>query len=644
MITPATLVLQDGVPYSPDYADVYHTRSGGLEQARHVFMAGNGLPDRWQGRESIAILETGFGLGLNFLSTWGAWQKDPKRSERLHFVSVEKHPFNASDLAQAHAAWPELQNLAAELQAAWPPLLPGYHRLHLNQGQVILTLIFGDATEELRRIEGRFDAFYLDGFSPANNPELWTPEIAWALARVAAPDATLATWSVAGGVRNGLDQAGFDVEKRPGFGSKRQMLVGKFRHRRPIRYAPPKVKTALVVGAGIAGSSIAERLASRGWRVTVLESESAAGQAASGNLAGVMRPLPSADDNRLAQLTRAGFLAIRQHVGHLQAAGLSVRWSPCGVLQLAQSAEQAESQQRAVENLQPPADFLQFLDAPAASVRLGNSMTNPVEFGAWFFPTGGWVQPPSVCAANLAAYPTLITTKFSQTVSDVAQTAEGRWQATDTSGNVLAEADIAVIASGVTAPQFTPLRWLPQTAVRGQVSHIPASQIGQPMMHLVCGHGYIAPAVDGVHVVGASTVLNDSGRELRESEHVENLQRINELLPGCIPKSLDLSTLNGRVGFRPTSPDRLPIVGAVPANPGKDRPKNIPGLWCIQGFGARGIVWSALMAELLVSQIMAEPLPLPSELVKALSPSRPFPNASTAAGKLDCGCDNMSQV
>ncbi|MEY4592468.1 MAG: bifunctional tRNA (5-methylaminomethyl-2-thiouridine)(34)-methyltransferase MnmD/FAD-dependent [Pseudomonadota bacterium] len=638
MIIPATLVLQDGVPYSPDYADIYHTRSGGLEQAQQVFMAGNDLPKRWQGHESFAILETGFGLGLNFLTTWAAWQKDPNRSERLHFVSVEKHPFSADDLAQAHTAWPELQDLSVELRTAWPPLLPGYHRLHLNQGKVILTLIFGDAVEELRRIEGRFNAFYLDGFSPANNPELWTPEIAWALARVAAPDATLATWSVAGSVRNGLDQAGFNVEKRPGFGSKRQMLVGTFRHRRPIRYTPPKVKTALVIGAGIAGSSIAERLASRGWQVTVLEAESAAGQGASGNIAGVLRPLPSADDNRLAKLTRAGFLAIRQQVARLEAAGLAVRWSPCGVLQLAQSAEQAESQRRAVEHLQPPADFLQFLDAQAASQRLGTL----VEFGAWFFPTGGWVQPPSICAANLAAHPDLISTKFGQAVHDVTQTPEGHWQALDAAGNVLAEASIAVIASGVTAPQFTPLRWLPQTAVRGQVSHVPADQLHHPLPHLVCGHGYIAPAVDGVHVVGASTVLDDPGNELRDSEHTENLNRLRELLPDYLLENTSLAEPSGRVGFRPTSPDRLPIVGAVPSNHGNSdttRPKNIPGLWCLQGFGARGIVWSALMAELLVSQIMAEPLPLSGYLVRALAPSRQFP----IFDKEDGG-DNMSQV
>ena len=642
MITPASLTLQDGIPFSETYNDVYHTRSGGLEQARQVFMAGNDLPKRWQGNQSFAILETGFGLGLNFLTTWAAWQKDPSRSEYLHFFSVEKHPFNADDLAQAHTAWPNLQDLSAELQAAWPPLLPGYHRLHLNQGKVILTLIFGDAVEELRKIEGSFDAFYLDGFSPANNPELWTPEIAWALARVAAPEATLATWSVAGSVRNGLDLAGFDVEKRPGFGDKRQMLVGTFRHRRPIRYIPPKKKTALVIGAGIAGSSIAERLASRGWKVTVLETEHAAGQGASGNIAGVMRPLPSADDNRLAKLTRAGFLAIRQHVGRLEAAGLAVRWSPCGVLQLAQSAEQAESQRRAVEFLQPPADFLQFLDTQALRNRLGESFETVGAFGAWFFPTGGWVQPPSVCAANLAAHPDLISTRFGQAVHDVAQTPEGNWQALDAAGMVIAEASITVIASGVTAPQFTPLRWLPQTAIRGQVSHIPADQLRHPLPHLVCGHGYISPAVDGVHVVGASTVLDDANDELRDTEHTENLNRLRELLPSYLPENVTLAEPSGRVGFRPTSPDRLPIVGAVPSNPGNSettRPKNIPGLWCIQGFGARGIVWSALMAELLVSQIMAEPLPLSIDLVRALSPARHFP-----AFDKEEGCDNMSQV
>lgn len=257
-IVPAQIVLNSGcTPYSPAYDDVYHTVSGGLGQAQHVFLAGNGLPARWAGRERFAVMETGFGLGLNFLATWDAWRNDPQRSGRLHFVSVEKHPFTAEDLARLHAAWPELAPLADELRRHWPALVPGIHRLHLDGGRVVLTLIFGDALDVLPQLSAAADTFFLDGFSPTNNPDLWSPAVFAQLARLAAPGATLATWSVNGKVRRGLEDAGFVLDRRPGFGGKREMLAGH-RTNAPVP-AATQHRTALVIGAGVAGTSVAER-------------------------------------------------------------------------------------------------------------------------------------------------------------------------------------------------------------------------------------------------------------------------------------------------------------------------------------------------------------------------------------------------
>ena len=268
--------LADGTPFSGRYGDVYYAAAGGPAQARHVFLAGNDLPARWQGRERFVILETGLGLGLNFLATWQAWRADPRACRELCFISLEKHPFAAADLAAAHAVWPEFASLAGTLQAQWPPLQPGEHRVVLEgvpaaQGQeaagdggkregtemrgmpdvpemspspevhsaqnmpavqrVELRLLFGDAAALLPALtlapDEAVDAFFLDGFSPAKNPDLWSPALCRALARLAKPGATLATWSVAGSVRRALSEAGFMVEKRPGFADKRQMLVGR---------------------------------------------------------------------------------------------------------------------------------------------------------------------------------------------------------------------------------------------------------------------------------------------------------------------------------------------------------------------------------------------------------------------------------
>jgi len=228
-LEPAPLILDDaGTPISETYGDIYHSAAGGHAQARHVFLAGNDLPARWQGRENFTILETGFGLGINFLATWLAWRNDPSRCASLQFISLEKHPFSAVDLAVAHAAWPEFASLAEEVQAHWPMLVAGEHRLEVDGGRVTLILVFGDAVETLPVLEATVDAFYLDGFSPARNPDLWSPALCHSLARLAVDGATLATWSVAGGVRQALIEVGFAVEKRPGFASKRQMLVGRY--------------------------------------------------------------------------------------------------------------------------------------------------------------------------------------------------------------------------------------------------------------------------------------------------------------------------------------------------------------------------------------------------------------------------------
>lgn len=261
-LVPARLAFQDGTPYSEAYGDVYHSAAGGLEQAEPVFLKGNSLPERWAGRGRFVILETGFGFGLNFLATWQAWRRDPARCARLHFVSIEKHPFSLQDLRTLHERYPRVKREAAELHARWPMLVPGAHRLEFDDGKVVLTLFFADikVARDLRLLA---DAFYLDGFAPAKNPEMWSPQVMRSLSRLAAPGATAATWSVASPVRFALEEAGFAVEKRPGFGRKREALVAT-NVRTGSKGALPPTRKAVVVGAGVAGAAVCERLCTRG--------------------------------------------------------------------------------------------------------------------------------------------------------------------------------------------------------------------------------------------------------------------------------------------------------------------------------------------------------------------------------------------
>jgi tRNA 5-methylaminomethyl-2-thiouridine biosynthesis bifunctional protein len=230
-LIPATVAFRaDGTPYSPRYNDIYHSAVGSLAQAHYVFLQGNGLPGRWQQQRTFTVLEIGFGMGVNFLTTWAAWRADSGRCERLHFVSIEKHPFSARDLRRAYAATIDDQSIAAlaeTLAAEWPALAPGIHQLVFEGGSVTLTLVFCDAADALPGLRLRADAFYLDGFAPAKNPEIWTPAIFESLACLASDGATFATYTSAGSVKRALLQAGFQYRKAPGFGWKRAMLVGQ---------------------------------------------------------------------------------------------------------------------------------------------------------------------------------------------------------------------------------------------------------------------------------------------------------------------------------------------------------------------------------------------------------------------------------
>ena len=632
-ILPARLERSpEGLLYSSGFGDFYHSRDDALGQARAVFLAGNGLPQRWQGRERFTILETGFGAGLNFLATWAAWREDARRSARLHFVSCELHPFTREDLALIHAAWPDLATLAAELRAQWPALAPGLHRLNLDDGRVTLTLHFGDAAEGLALIDARADALYLDGFAPAKNPALWSERIFHLLANLAAPGATLATWSVAGEVREGLRRAGFATEKAPGFGTKWQMLRGRLaREPRPLRapLADTAGRHALVIGAGLAGCTVAERLAERGWTVALIDRAPAPASGASGNLAGVLRPLPSLDDNRMSRLTRAGSLYAWRRIHQLRARSLALRADDCGVLHLGRDATQEAKMRAVVERLALPPAHLRFVSVAEAAELAGCAVAN----GGWWFAGSGWVQPPSLCAASLEAAGGRVRGHFGQTVARLGYEG-GAWHARGPDGSTIASAPVAILAPGTGIAGFEQAS-LPVASARGQVSHLPAVADSAPRV-VVCRGGYVSPAVDGLRCAGATFAVDDPDPGLRPEDHAENLQRLAAMLPGFVAApatDLDPARLDGRVGFRPASPDRLPMIGALPlpapapladAAPARrlDELARQPGLYALSGYGARGLVWSALAAELLASALEGDPAPLERDLLEAIDPAR----------------------
>lgn len=621
-LQPAKLAFADGgVPYSQVYDDIYHSRDGGMQQAGQVFLAGNGLPGNWCQRERFVIVETGFGLGLNFLCTWAAWRADPQRCRQLHFISIEKHPFAAADMAQLLCQWPELQPLVEQLLQQWPCLTPGSHRLQFEQGQVVLTLIFDDVLAGLKHLHASADAIYLDGFAPSRNPDMWSERVFRSLARLAHGGTTLATYTVATSVREGLAHAGFNVQKQPGFGRKQAMLAGEFRVARE-RVPTSVPQQAIVLGAGLAGCQISAELARRGCRVELIERLDAPAQATSGNWAGCYLPAPSRDDNLASRFTRAGFLALQQRLPLLQQHYPDLSWSACGVLQMARDEADERLQQQTVATLQHPAQHLQYLDREQASIRCGISVPS----GGWWFASAGWIRPPSLCRTLLATGAEKIRQHWNVAIQRL-QYRDGVWQVWDAQGHCIAQAPVLVLANAAEAATLLPDLQLPLSRIRGQITYLPQGEL--PSFEAVlCRDGYVLPNVAGQHVLGASYDFGVHAPALLAAPQQQNLQRLAELLPVAAQAYVDLP-LNGRVGFRCVSSDRMPLVGAIAdtqvAIDAGTRLMQIPrqtGLYCLSGLGSRGVVWSGIAAELLADQICGEPWCLERDIVEALDPAR----------------------
>lgn len=631
----------DGIPYSPRYDDAYHSAAGGLAQARHVFLGGNGLPGNWGGRRQFVIVETGFGQGLNFLATWQAWRNDPQRCQHLHFVSIEKHPFTRYGLTQLHAGLEDLQPLVGQLQQQWPDALPGLHRLTFEDGAVTLTLALGDVEAMLPKLVAGADAFYLDGFTPSHNADMWSDTVFRGLARLARVGATLATYTAAGFVRRGLKATGFDVSKAPGFGGKRHMTVAHFA---PVwktrRHAPPDAaqwpeRHAIVIGAGLAGCAVTERLAGRGWRITLFDTHDAPARQTSGHRAAAMHAHVSADDSLLSRLSRAGNLHALRAWQALAAAGHPVDWHGCGVLQIGEDDAENAAQHAALAALDFPESFVRWMSPEEAAGSHGATVPR----GGLWFSQGGWVAPPDICRAQLARAGAALDARFNCRVAAIARI-DGQWQALSDDGTVLASAPVLVLANAYEAERLVPGRFLALRRVRGQLTDLDAAQVdalGHWPDCVVTGGGYLLPrGAQGGARVGSSYEADDGPLAERPEVHAANLARLASLMPDHADAiaRIDPAALRGYVGVRTVTYNRLPLIGqmadeaqalaradALRGAHLRDIPRQ-DGLYVALAYASRGLTWAALGAELIASRLEGEPLPLEADLADAIDPAR----------------------
>jgi tRNA 5-methylaminomethyl-2-thiouridine biosynthesis bifunctional protein len=601
---------QQGQPYSARFGDVYFSRDSGLEEKRYVFLQGNRLIERFASLpkgSALSVGETGFGTGLSFLCSWQLFDRIVSPGASLDFFSIEKYPLDEEELSAALALWPELRPYADELMLRWRRRVPGWNRWSFAGGRVRLTLVIDDVAKALPEMHG-IDAWFLDGFSPARNPEMWAQQVFHEIVRASRAGATFATYTCASVVRRGLEQAGFQVRKMPGFGRKREMLQGELPGSPPVRPAP---STAIVIGGGIAGCAAASALASRGLVVELLESQTLSA-GASGNPIGILHARLSAGMNALHRFVLASYghaLALLDEKLPID----GVMRSECGELQLSFSAEEAGRIEK-LAALDWPSHVFRPVDAVEASALSGIELS----YGGLWFPGSGWLAPPQFCAALLRSQ--AITLHTGRTVKSLTPTSHG-WhvQAEDRRKQAWSlEAEIVVVCIGYQVKSLPVLANLPLTPVRGQLTLVPATPASQNLRTIVCGSGYLAPAVAGRHVVGATHRFNDTSINLNVSEHAENLSRLREISPvlrglsdGVSRDTRQLEQLDGRASIRGSVPGAMPLVGEL-----------LPGLYTSLGHGTRGLITAGLSAESVAAIACGQLLPLPLSVVNALSPAR----------------------
>jgi len=597
----------DGTPRSPRFDDIYRSATGGLQQARHVFLQGCGLPAAWAGRAQWRILETGFGLGLNFLAAWQAWRADPRRPRLLHFASVEAWPVAAPDLLRGVEAEPALQPLAHELALRFTGLTPGFHRFSFDDGRVLLTLSVGEVGAMLREQSFRADAVFLDGFNPATNPQMWTVDTLRAVTRLARRGAALATWTVAGQVRRDLQACGWQVDKREGLPPKRECLAARYDPAWEVKglaaEEPLAARDCVVIGAGLAGAAVAASVARRGGSVRVLDTAAGPATGASDLPAGLLAPHQSPDDNLLSRLSRAGVRIALQEAQSRLAAGLE--WQRTGVLEWRGDDRRP---------LPPLGEALAPWSREATEAQKRAAGIDPAQAG-WWHELAAWIEP----AAFVRAWLREPGVRFSggRKVAGLVRTDAG-WQVRDAAGAVLARAPLVVVAAAHESAALLHGR-LQLNPVRGQVTWAPHADDARLLPPFpVNGHGHFLPRVPLVErdawITGSTYGRGDADESLRREDDAANLQRVREVLPRAaqaVQAALARRATRSWSGVRCASSDRRPLAGEVE-----------PGLWVSTAMGSRGLTFAALCGELIAARLHGEPLPLEARLAQALDVSR----------------------
>ena len=644
---------EENTPVSDKFDDVYFSNQDGLAETHYVFLEGNQLWERWVNYQEahFVIAETGFGTGLNFFAVTSLFrefrQKYPDSPlKRLYFTSFEKYPLPLDALQQAHLAYPQFSHLAQHLQQNWLNPIQGCYRFHFDE--TTLDLWFGDVAENLPQLgdymNGKIDAWFLDGFAPSKNPDMWNEQLYQQMFRFTKLQGTFATFTAASAVRKGLENAGFNMTKRKGFGKKRECLSGQKTHEKltalstPWFYSQPanlKEQDIAIIGGGIASLCTAILLVKRGAKITIYCEDEQTALNASGNKQGAFYPQLSDDNERNIRFYIHAFAYGHQFLQWAIQQQIKFEHEFCGVALCAYN-EKAESKLNKIAELNLPSDLYQSLSQSELSEKVGL----PLPFGGAFIPQGAWLAPRQLVQHTFAFLEKQgVQIKTLQKVTALSQTENG-WQITTAKNKTFCH-EVVVLANGHKLTDFEQTQKLPLYPVRGQVSQIPTSEKLLKLKTVLCYDGYLTPVDQAKtsHCIGASHVRDNATREFSLTEQQENQQKIQQNIPEEWTKEVDTSGNLARIGVRCSVRDLTPMMGAVPHFSAQqtqyqnlfnlrrrkqpiEQAENYPNLYLIGALGSRGLTSAPFLGETLASLIYGEPLPMSEDLIHNLMPNR----------------------
>ena len=644
---------QENTPVSDKFDDVYFSNQDGLAETHYVFLEGNQLWERWVNYQEahFVIAETGFGTGLNFFAVTTLFrefrQKHPDSPlKRLYFISFEKYPLLLDALQQAHLAYPQFSHLAQHLQQHWLNPIQGCYRFHFDETS--LDLWFGDVAENLPQLgdymNGKIDAWFLDGFAPSKNPDMWNEQLYQQMFRFTKPQGTFATFTAASAVRKGLENAGFNIKKRKGFGKKRECLSGQKTQEKPTALYTPwfhsqpatlNKQDIAIIGGGIASLCTAISMLKRGANITIYCEDEQTALNASGNKQGAFYPQLSDDNERNIRFYIHAFAYGHQFLQWAIQQQIEFEHEFCGVALCAYN-EKAESKLNKIAELNLPSDLYQSLSQSELSEKVGL----PLPFGGAFIPQGAWLAPRQLVQHAFAFLEKQgVQIKTLQKVTALSQTENG-WQITTAENKTFCH-EVVVLANGHKLTEFEQTQKLPLYPVRGQVSQIPTSANLLKLKTVLCYDGYLTPVDQAKtsHCIGASHVRDNATREFSLTEQQENQQKIQQNIPEEWTKEVDTSGNLARIGVRCSVRDLTPMMGAVPHFSAQqtqyqnlfnlrrrkqpiEQAENYPNLYLIGALGSRGLTSAPFLGETLASLIYGEPLPMSEDLIHNLMPNR----------------------